>query len=154
FHPAGVRHSNRWDDGGGRAFHVEFSRSRIAAIGEYATVQSNLVEARCGPAKWLADRLYREDKKSDDLSLLVMEGLALESLAGISRPDTIDVARTPPRWLCKVRDLLHDRFVEPSRSARWQRRSGSNRSTSPGASAATSGAPSVSTCVVSVSNPL
>src|SRR5579871_4707496 len=70
FHPAGEPHSNRWGDAGGRAFHVEFSRPRIAAVSEYATVRRDPAEIRCGPATWLATRLYREYQKSDDLSLL------------------------------------------------------------------------------------
>jgi AraC family transcriptional regulator len=113
FHPAGEPHSNRWGDSGGRAFHVEFSRPRIAAISEYATVRRDPAEIRCGPATWLATQLYREYQESDDLSLLVMEGLALEILASISRPDIPDEARTPPRWLCQAHDLLYDRLAEP-----------------------------------------
>jgi AraC family transcriptional regulator len=113
FHPVGEPHSNRWADPGGRAFHVEFSQSRIAAISDYATVRRDPAEIRCGQATWLAARLYREYKNSDDLSPLVMEGLALEILAEISRPDTPDAARTPPRWLSQARGILHDRLAEP-----------------------------------------
>ncbi|WP_250846723.1 helix-turn-helix transcriptional regulator [Aquisphaera insulae] len=113
FHPAGEPHSNRWDDAGGRVFHIEFSRSRIAAIGEYVPIRTSPTEVRRGPAEWLATRLYREYQKRDDLSPLVMEGLALEILAEISRPGTAEPGHTPPRWLCQARELLHDRFNEP-----------------------------------------
>ncbi len=113
FHPAGVPHSNRWDEAGGRAFHVEFSQPRLAAIGEYAPVRNSPTEVRSAPAAWLASRLYREYQKRDEFSPLIMEGLALELLAQISRPGTADVALHPPRWLRFARDLMHDRFAEP-----------------------------------------
>jgi AraC family transcriptional regulator len=113
FHPAGAPHSNCWGEAGGRAFHVEFSQSRIAAIGEYTPVQRDPVEVRCGPATWFASQLYREYQKPDDFSSLVMEGLALEILAEISRAGTADLAGTTPQWLHRARDLLHDRFAEP-----------------------------------------
>lgn len=113
FHPAGIPHRNRWGAAGGRVFHIEFSRSRMAAVGEYTAVQGEPVEVGGGPATWLAFRLYREFQKPDEVSPLVMEGLALELLAEISRPGAPDLAAATPRWLRQARDLVHDRFAEP-----------------------------------------
>ena len=111
FHPAGEPHSNRWTEAGGRAFHIEFSSTRVATIRQYAPFQNRLAEFRTGTVSWLAARLYREYQRPDAVSLLVMEGLALEIAADISRHRP-DPDRAPPQWVLRARDLLHDRFAE------------------------------------------
>jgi AraC family transcriptional regulator len=63
-------------------------------------------------APWLARRLYRECRRTDDLSPLAVEGLALEVLAEISRPGVADLEKVAPGWVLQIRDLLHDKFQE------------------------------------------
>jgi AraC family transcriptional regulator len=63
-------------------------------------------------ASWLAGRLYREYQRLDNVSLLAMEGLALEILAEMSRHRIPCPERTPPRWLLRAQELLHARFHE------------------------------------------
>jgi AraC family transcriptional regulator len=112
FHPAGEPHGNRWRDAGGRAFHIDISQARAMAIREYAPIQSSPAEFRSGVAPWLAGLLYREYQRLENVSLLAMEGLALEILAESSRYRVPSTERTPPRWLLQARDLLHTRYTE------------------------------------------
>jgi AraC family transcriptional regulator len=112
FHPAGEPHSNRWQDGGGRVFHIDLSRARADTIREHATGLDRPIEFEGGLAPWLASRLYREYRRPDGSSVLALEGLALEILAEASRDRFSEPERTAPRWLIRARDLLHDRFRE------------------------------------------
>jgi len=111
-HPAGNPHSNRWHDAGGRALHIDIAPARAETIREYVPIQSGPAEFRNGLAPWLSGRLYSECQRQDPVSLLAMEGLALEILAEISRHRLHSPERTPPRWLLQARDLLHARFTE------------------------------------------
>jgi AraC family transcriptional regulator len=112
FHPAGEPHSNRWQGTGGRVFHIDISVARAEVIREHATMLDGPAELRGGVAPWLARRLYREARRPDGASALAMEGLALEILAEAARPGARAPERTLPRWLLRVRELLHDRFAE------------------------------------------
>lgn len=49
-------------------------------------------------------RLYRELQLDDDLAPLALEGLALETLAGLSRR-LRERRRTPPQWLARERPI-------------------------------------------------
>jgi AraC family transcriptional regulator len=66
------------------------------------------IDTRGGPAAWLALRLYREFCDGDAVSPLAIEGLLLEIAAALARSEC-QVAGAP-RWLHRVRDLLHSRF--------------------------------------------
>lgn len=110
FHPAGHPHSNRWRGSAGLALHIEISEARIDSIRALARVPDYSLEFRGGVAPWLAGRLYRECHRPDGASPLSVEGLVLEILAETARGGEPVAKRTPPRWLGRARDLLHDRF--------------------------------------------
>jgi AraC family transcriptional regulator len=59
----------------------------------------------------LAIRLYREYQNLDRCSALVIEGLVLEMLALVARPERVP-ERRPPEWLSRVEDLLKNSFQE------------------------------------------
>src|SRR5262249_60822641 len=61
---------------------------------------------------WLARRLVEEFRRQDEVSPLAVEGLVLELLAECSRSRVELSHADPPRWLERVRELLHDRFSE------------------------------------------
>jgi AraC family transcriptional regulator len=112
FHPAGEVHANHWQSDGGRVFHVEITASKLASLQTYTALPDHLVHLQHGRPTWLARRLFGEYRLADDTSSLAMEGLALEILAEVSRLRVQASERTPPRWLLRVRELLHDRFSE------------------------------------------
>jgi AraC family transcriptional regulator len=110
FHPAGNIHSNQWLGASGRSFHIEVGESRMEQIRQYTAVLDHPTYLEGGLAPWLAHRLYREYTRTDDLSPLVLEGLALEVLAEMSRPGVDDIEKGAPGWVLQIRDLLHDQF--------------------------------------------
>jgi AraC family transcriptional regulator len=112
FHPPGAPHSNRWHGSDGRVLHIEISGARAESISEHTSILDSPAEFRSGPAPWLARRLYLEYHRTDGVSSLAMEGLALEILAEMSRRSDHDPFRTPPRWLFQTIELLRDRFSE------------------------------------------
>jgi AraC family transcriptional regulator len=112
FHPAGEPHSNHWHSAGGRVFHIDISRARARSISEHGPILDSPAEFLGGVAPWLASRLYREYRRSQGASPLAMEGLALEILAELARNGANVPERTPPYWLLRARDVLHDRFAE------------------------------------------
>src|SRR5262245_21741917 len=112
YHPAGERHSNRWEAPGGRIFHIEIGQSRLESLRAYASFLDSPAEFHGGAAPRLARQLYGEYQRSDELAPLAMEGLTLELLAELSRNLADAPVRQPPRWLLRARDLLHDRFAD------------------------------------------
>ena len=54
-------------------------------------------------------KLYREYRRMDQLSPLIIEGLALEIIAEVTRRE-FRLERRPPRWLLQARDLLQAEF--------------------------------------------
>jgi AraC family transcriptional regulator len=66
-----------------------------------------------GTLPHIAKRLYNEFRSIDNFSSLVIEGLALELIAESSRRAAKAIEQAPPRWLKNVRELLHEKFLEP-----------------------------------------
>ena len=63
-------------------------------------------------------RLIAELRRSDALSPLAVDGLVLVMMATAARLGAGGAHHArPPRWLLRVRDLLHARFAEPLRLA-------------------------------------
>jgi AraC family transcriptional regulator len=54
----------------------------------------------------------------DDFSPLIIEGLTLEILAEVARTGTPHLGPSPPRWLERIREMLHTHFAE-SVSLAW-----------------------------------
>jgi AraC-like DNA-binding protein len=110
-YPAGLAHANRWHDSGGRALNVEFAQPWLARLQGRTAVLDRPAEHAGGPPLWLAKRLVQECRLQDDVSVLAVEGLVLELVAECARSPSKLPPRHPPRWLERVRDLLHDRFA-------------------------------------------
>jgi AraC family transcriptional regulator len=113
FHPAGDIHSNQWLGALGRCFHIEVGESRQEQIRQCAAILDHPTYFEGGLVPWLAHRLYREYTRTDDLSSLALEGLALEVLAEMSRPGAADLETSAHGWVLQIRDLLRDQFQKP-----------------------------------------
>jgi AraC family transcriptional regulator len=112
FHPAGEVHASRWHGPMPRCFHLELSAALLECARQYAPLVD---QPRCfgeGGPRLLAQRLYSEFRRMDDLAPLVMEGLTLELLAETVRWTSRIPERKPPPWLRTVCDLLGARFAE------------------------------------------
>lgn len=64
-----------------------------------------------GTLTHLATKLYREFREMDEVSALVLEGLALEIVAEAARSVKTS-KRAPPPWLTRAREMLHENFAE------------------------------------------
>jgi AraC family transcriptional regulator len=111
-YPAGLAHANRWHDSGGRALNIEFAHPWLERLRGRTTFLDHPADYEGGPLVWIASRLFQECQRQDDVSPLAVEGLVLELLAECSRSRAEAPLTHPPRWLDRVRDLLHDRFSE------------------------------------------
>jgi AraC family transcriptional regulator len=113
FHPAGELHSERHHDVVVRIFSVEPTGQLLDRVRDYSGALDGPRVFQAGPLVRLAARLHAEFSTDDPLASLAMEGLALELLAAAGRHPEPTADRTPPAWLRKARDLLHDRCAEP-----------------------------------------
>jgi AraC-like DNA-binding protein len=111
-YPAGLVHANRWHGAGGRSLNVEFAHPWLHRLQGRTAVLDRPADYQGGPQVWLAKRLFEECRRQDDASPLAVEGLVLELLAECSRSRVEPPCLHAPRWLNRVRELLHDRFAE------------------------------------------
>jgi AraC family transcriptional regulator len=112
FHPLGEVHSEKHYDCVVRVLGIEPSQALLGRVGEYARLFDQPQEYRAGPLPRLGARLYREFQNEDPLAALVVEGIALELLAGACHQSEKPSAAAPPRWLHRARVILDDRFHE------------------------------------------
>jgi AraC family transcriptional regulator len=121
--PQGEVHTDRFSDAGGRVFGIEFGAEWPARIGALGSVLSRPA-ALTGVCAALALRLYREFRTNDLASPLAVEGLVLELLAEACRFEAQYAGAGMPRWLARVRDILHERFRAPPALAEMAREVG------------------------------
>jgi AraC family transcriptional regulator len=112
FHPAGERHADRFYEAAGRTFDLEIEDRWLKRAREYGGVLDGPVQFAGGLPVWLGYRLYDEFRRTDGVSPLAVEGLAIEILAEASRTSDRSSDTRRPRWLEQVRELLHARFTE------------------------------------------
>jgi AraC family transcriptional regulator len=112
-HPSGEVHAEHFAPSGGRLFRIEPTDDCLEHIRSYSSVLDRPATFHGGALAHLAGRLYREFSRPDEFALLAMEGLAFELLAESARRAGRASAGEPPRWLARVRELLHARRAEP-----------------------------------------
>lgn len=113
FHPAGAVHANVISDRGSRCLNVEIEPAVMAALGEGRALRDGQSSARHGVAHWFAYKLRRELHVRDELTPLVMDGVALALLGEFARQPSACMTRRPPSWLERARSHLHEAFVKP-----------------------------------------
>ena len=150
--PAGLAHANRWHDSGGRVLHIEFAAPWLERLRGQTAVLEHPADYEGGPLVWLARRLVEEFRQRDDVSPLAVEGLVLELLAECSRSRVEPSHADPPRWLDRVRELLHDRFSHNLSLDEVAGAVGISADTSPARFGATTAAPWANTSAGSVWN--
>jgi AraC family transcriptional regulator len=105
-------HSLRVHRRGMRSFSVEFTSDWLKNLPESAPILNASVHFNGGTLSTNLLRLYKEFKQPDELSPLVVEGLALEILGESSRLLNRE-DRNLPRWLQHTEELARARFAEP-----------------------------------------
>jgi AraC family transcriptional regulator len=113
YHPEGEVHTDNFSRAGGRIFRLEIKPRWLSRIREQAKNLSEPIDFQGGSLAWLATKLYKEFRQMDSLSPLVIEGVAIEIMAEISRRSVSGNPRLEsPNWLKQARELLHARYTE------------------------------------------
>jgi len=112
FRPAGEAHANHFAIGA-RCLNIELSEAWMERLAEYAPATASSIDLTHTPVRDVAIRMSGEFQIADDLAPLALEGLAIETLAGLSRR-LREMTRTPPSWLARVREILHELPAPPT----------------------------------------
>ena len=112
FHPSGETHSDSFYSDT-RCFNIQMNTEWTRRFAAHLPVLDSAAHFYGGFLAHTAQRFYDEFRQPDDFSSLVIEGLALEMLAGLLRRSVKDGEHATPRRLQKVRDLLQQRFNDP-----------------------------------------
>lgn len=105
-HPPDEDHLVTFHNAGARVFSIHVKPRWLERIRDYSKVLDSPADFRGGFPAWLAVRLYHEFREMDKVSPLMIESLALEIIATISRRASI-AERKAPHWLEQVREMLH-----------------------------------------------
>jgi AraC family transcriptional regulator len=111
FHPSGITHHDEIGQAGIRIFSVELQDEWLDRLRECGVAPQSSIGVPGSELSRLAVRLYREYLNRDCCSALAIEGLVLEMLALVARPERVP-ERKPPAWLSRVEDLLKSGFHE------------------------------------------
>jgi AraC family transcriptional regulator len=106
FLPAGEPHENYFPTGS-RCLRAELRTPILDHAKEYGAVLSRSGELATPSAAKLGELLLKEFRQNDDLSIVSIEGLALELLLAYSR-GRMSPEGPVPAWLGRVRELLHE----------------------------------------------
>jgi AraC family transcriptional regulator len=112
-HPPDEDHSVAFREKGARVFSLHLRPKWVERIRDYSKILDEPAAFRGLPAS-LAARLYREVRQWDAVTPLVIESLALQIIAETSRQVSLSEKRVP-RWLERVREMLHAQFAETVR---------------------------------------
>jgi AraC family transcriptional regulator len=111
FHPSGITHHDEIGHSGIRIFSVELQDQWLDRLRECGVAPQSSIGLPGSELSRLAVRLYREYRERDCFSGLAIEGLVLEMLTLIARPQKPPVQK-PPAWLAHVEDLLRTGFQQ------------------------------------------
>lgn len=113
YHPADTTHEDRFLDTGGRTLMVSLGADLLEALGDPRLSRESIALDDAGIG-FPGSRLRRELRATDQLSLLSMEGLALEMISCVlARADRSDARR--PRWLSRAVGFLRESATAPAR---------------------------------------
>ncbi len=112
FNPAGTTHSDRFQPRGGRFFAVSLKSENLGYQETAIDLMDRPIGFGGGEVSWLGSKLYREFQNQDEVSAMIMTGLALELVGHTLRKNVKPDVSMPP-WLGQVQELIHDRFSEP-----------------------------------------
>ena len=114
--PPGEQHANEIGKSGARVVVLQPELDDNPLIEPCSRMLHDLNHFSNARVAGLARRLAAEFRQPDQLAPLSMEGLALEMLALGARLDEAGRRKgKPPAWLARVRELVHERFLESLR---------------------------------------
>lgn len=114
--PAGERHDNYFGKRGGRIIAVLPDTTSEDAFGPFSRLLGKPSHFRQAQVVGMAARVLQEMTTPDSLSLLAVEALVFEMFIAAARSEHRRTnENTPPVWLVRARETLHDRALEPLR---------------------------------------
>lgn len=110
FHPAGEAHSDHFHTSV-RCFNLQFGSGGLKETPWQKSVATPSANSPGGRLSQLAARLYREFRRPDEVSRMMIEGLALEMMAETFRQADMSTPAAPP-WLEQAKEILHEQFSD------------------------------------------
>lgn len=110
YHPAGVTHAFVISEHGSRCLNVDIAPRVMSSLERVPGAIDGLRTSRVSVAHWFAYKLRAELRAPDDLTPLVIDGVALALLGEFVRQPGVRVHRAPA-WIERVREYLHDEFA-------------------------------------------
>jgi AraC family transcriptional regulator len=111
--PAGVTHSQSFGVSGARQIICRPQPDWIDYLSDCHAPLADSPHANGPVFRQLGVRLVAELRRGDRHSALACEGIWLEIIAALGRQSrTLRAPRTPPPWLCAVRDYVYERALE------------------------------------------
>ncbi|MEW6130407.1 MAG: AraC family transcriptional regulator [Acidobacteriota bacterium] len=111
FHPADEPHADHFHSLS-HCFNIQMNEGWVARMRPYPLELNEPQNFQGGLLPHLAMRLYQEFRQADELSSLIVEGIALEMMGEAGRNSIKKFSEVPPPWLSEARDLLHEHFTE------------------------------------------
>jgi AraC family transcriptional regulator len=111
YNPPGTTHRDRFEGLRGRFLAISVARERHASVASEVPLLPAAVRLARREAVTLGQRLVAEQLAWSPGSRLVAEGLCVEMLAEVARRAAA-LPSSPPPWLRRVREALHDRCDE------------------------------------------
>lgn len=108
--PPGEAHSCLIGETGSRLVFLEYDYSTLETLLPAHPFDDFLCQ-RSEKASMLGLRIEQEMALGDDFSMLALHGLSLEIVASVARAHDRP-SKSPPLWLARVRELLHERVFE------------------------------------------
>jgi AraC family transcriptional regulator len=123
--PAGECHTNRIEEAGAHVLAIQVDPSDADLRDASGGALDRSRQIRDVTILACARRVAEELKHRDAVSGLAIEGLGLEMIAAASRRRAGDPARgSAPRWLSRIREMAHERCLEPLGIAEMAREAG------------------------------
>lgn len=111
FHAGDFPHAEHYHQKGGHAFIIEIEKDWLKQIRDQVNFPTFSVDFKNGNLPQLGAKLYREFRRFDSLSPMIIEGVMLE-IAGETARQTFEKKNASPLWLNRVEMLLKERFRE------------------------------------------
>lgn len=111
-HPPDEDHAVTFHGAGARVFSFHVKAQLHERVRDFTKILDAPATFQGGRPTLLAAQLYRESKTPDGVAPLMVEALALEIVAAVSRRADSLRERSVPRWLGRAREHLHAHFAE------------------------------------------
>lgn len=112
FHAPGQAYGARIWDGGSRCLTVDIDPAALVRTDGALPDFERLNVVRRAPPHWLAFQLRRELELNDDLSSESVASIVIALFAELGSRPGFEPRSTPPPWLKRVQEQIHDQFSQ------------------------------------------